>query len=221
MKKFERLPLIGKMLLELDEEGVLSLVREALQEGASPLEILEECQKGMTGVGIRYEQHDYYLSGLMMAGEIFRQVMELTEPHLCHYFYGRENGHILLGTVQGDIHDIGKNMFSTMARCHGFTITDLGVDVPPEAFREAAEEINPDIIGLSGLLTVAFDAMQQTVHTLRQSRVARVARTPVIIGGSLLNAQVCAYVGADYWCVDAVVGIKLCQEILNKGLSTS
>lgn len=86
MKKFERLPLIGKMLLELDEEGVLSLVREALQEGASPLEILEECQKGMTGVGIRYEQHDYYLSGLMMAGEIFRQVMELTEPHLCHYF---------------------------------------------------------------------------------------------------------------------------------------
>ena len=130
MKKFERLPLIGKMLLELDEEGVLSLVREALQEGASPLEILEECQKGMTGVGIRYEQHDYYLSGLMMAGEIFRQVMELTEPHLCHYFYGRENGHILLGTVQGDIHDIGKNMFSTMARCHGFTITDLGVMCP-------------------------------------------------------------------------------------------
>lgn len=201
-------------LVDLHEETVLALVRQRLQQGNDPLILLQECQEGMRQVGVRYEQRKYYLSGLMMAGEIFRQVMELVEPALGARLCGRESGHILLGTVQGDIHDIGKNIFSTMLRCYGFTVTDLGVDVPPTDFRDGARQLKPDIIGLSGLLTISYDVMQETVRLVRQSSEVRLARTPVIIGGGLLNARICADIGADYWAIDAMVGVNLCKRIV-------
>jgi methanogenic corrinoid protein MtbC1 len=201
-------------LVDLDEPGVLRLVGERLERGDDPLHLLEECQAAMRQVGVRYERHEYYLSGLMMAGEIFRQVMEIVEPALVERLSGSGSGHILLGTVQGDIHDIGKNIFSIMLRCHGFTVTDLGVDVPPEHFVEQAAQLHPDILGLSGLLTISYDSMRETVERLRRGGDAQLARLPVIIGGGLLNAQVCAHVGADYWAIDAMVGVNLCTEII-------
>ncbi|MBC7250227.1 MAG: cobalamin B12-binding domain-containing protein [Anaerolineae bacterium] len=203
-------------LVNLDEKGVLALVSQQLRQGEDPLRIIEECQEGMRQVGLRYEQRKYFLSGLMMAGEIFREVMELVEPVLVERLSGNESGHILLGTVQGDIHDIGKNIFGILLRCHGFTVTDLGVDVPPAYFLEQARQLQPDIIGLSGLLTTSYDVMRETVDLLRRSGDVLLARKPIIIGGGILNAQVCAYVGADYWAIDAMVGVDLCKEIMTK-----
>jgi dimethylamine corrinoid protein len=127
---------------------------------------------------------------------------------------GNASGHILLGTVQGDIHDIGKNIFGVLLRCHGFTVTDLGVDVAPAQFVQEALQTAPDIIALSGLLTLAYDSMKETIQKINKLDNPAIAQTPFIIGGGTVNAMVCGFVGADYWAIDAMVGVQLCKQIV-------
>lgn len=203
-------------LVDLEEAQVLELVRESLRANHNPMEILEDAQEGLRLVGVRYQEHEYYVSGLMMAGEIFREIMELVEPVLVQSLKGNASGHVLLGTIQGDIHDIGKNIFSTFLHCHGFTVTDIGVDVAPALFEQKAQEVRPDIIGISGLLTTSFDTMRAAVQLLRSSEDAEIARIPVIVGGGIMNAKVCGLIGADYWAIDAFVGTQLCKQIMQE-----
>ena len=150
-------------VLELKEAEVLALVQEHLQQGDDPLAIVEACEEGMRQVGQRYEQGEYYLSALIMAGEIFREVMELAQPVIEDRIRGNESGRILLGTVQNDIHDIGKNIQAMLLSCYGFTVLDLGVDVPAAEFLRQAREFQPDIIGLSGLLTSSTENIIQAL----------------------------------------------------------
>jgi methanogenic corrinoid protein MtbC1 len=199
---------------ELNEQEVLALVQQRLRNGDDPLLIVEECQEGMRRVGERYEQGQYFLSGLIMAGEIFREVMELAQPVIKEKVQGNESGRILLGTVQGDIHDIGKNIQSILFSCYGFTVYDLGVDVPPDAFVTQATKVKPDIVGLSGLLTSSYDAMRDTIALFRRDSDHPLVSIPIIIGGVSINDQVCQYVGADYWIVNAMEGVRLCQRLL-------
>ena len=201
---------------DLDEDRALDLVRQRLDNGDDPLAIAEDCQMGLRLVGERYEQRTYYLSGLIMAGEIFRRVMELLLPPLEQRITRDESGYILLGTVQGDIHDIGKNNLSLLLRCYGFTVDDLGVDVPPEKFLEQASRAQPDIIGMSGLLSISREAMHKTVKLIKDSPDPSIASTPIIIGGGLLNKQICEYVNADYWATDAMTGVRICRELAAK-----
>ena len=201
-------------VLELNEGEVLALVQERLQQGDDPLAIVEACEEGMRQVGERYEQGEYFLSALIMAGEIFREVMELAQPVIEGRIRGNESGRILLGTVQSDIHDIGKNIQAMLLSCYGFTVLDLGVDVPAIEFLRQALEFQPDIIGLSGLLTSSYDSMRETITLLRQAEEPTIAQTPIIIGGSTLNEQVSQYVGADYWVRNAMDGVRLCQQLL-------
>ena len=203
-------------LLELEEDAVLAQANERLQGGEDPFEIIEDAQLAMRLVGERYEQGDYYISSMMMAGEIFREVMEIVEPILVQKTTGNESGHILLGTVQGDIHDIGKNIFEILLRSHGFTVTDLGVDVPPTQFVEEILRIKPDIIALSGLLTIAYDSMKETIQKVKNLDNKDIAQTPFIIGGGTVNEMVCAFVGAEYWATDAMVGVQLCKQIMEE-----
>lgn len=168
----------------------------------------------MRQVGERYERGEYFLSALIMAGEIFREVMEMVTPLIKERFRGNESGVILLGTVEGDIHDIGKNNLSLLLTSYGFTVYDLGVDVPPAEFLRQALTLRPDIIGLSGLLTSSYDSMRRTVHLLRSCEDSEIAKTPIIIGGNQLNEQVCQYVGADAWVNDAMSGVRWCQRLL-------
>jgi methanogenic corrinoid protein MtbC1 len=167
-------------------------------------------------VGERYEQGIYYLSGLIMAGEIFREAMEILRPIIEIHFTGNESGTILLGTVRGDIHDIGKNSLSMLLSSYGFTVHDMGVDVAPVDFLLEAIQVNPDISGLSGLLTSSFEAMRETIQLIRLSGEDKIVRLPIIIGGNQLTQQVCQYVGADYWVTDAMSGVRLCQRLLGK-----
>ena len=197
-------------IAELDEESALTLVRQRIGAGDDPLFILGDCQKGMRQVGERYEQHQYYLSGLIMGGEIFYQVTELLQPVVESQISGQASGCILLGTVQGDIHDLGKNIVTMLLRCHEFTVYDLGVDVSPAEFAERAREVQPDIVGLSGLLTSSYETMHETVALLRSDG----NQAPIIIGGGQLSEQVCEYVGADFWTTDAVNGVELCQRLM-------
>lgn len=208
-----RLTLIAHVA-DLNEKEVLSLVETRIACGHNPLAIIEDCQEGLRQVGERYERQEYYLSGLIMAGEIFREVMELAQPIIENQFTGNESGTILLGTVKGDIHDIGKNNLSMLLTCYGFSVRDLGVDVSPADFLLQAIQTKPDIIGLSGLLTSSYDAMRETIHLIRHSGNPTITSIPIIIGGNQLNEQVCQYVGGDYWVTDAMTGVRLCQSLL-------
>jgi methanogenic corrinoid protein MtbC1 len=199
---------------DLDEKRALELVQQRLNTGDDPLAIVGDCQLGLRVVGERYEQRQYFLAGLIMAGEIFRQVMVLLQPSIEERISGNETGRILLGTVQGDIHDIGKNNLSMLLRCYGFVVHDLGVNIPPEEFVAQTRAIKPDIVGLSGLLSISRDAMRETVRLMRASTDPTVANVPIIIGGGLLNKEICDYVGADYWETDAMDGVRLCQSLL-------
>jgi methanogenic corrinoid protein MtbC1 len=204
---------------ELNEQAVLALVQGRLTEGDDPLSIVEECQEGMRRVGEQYEQGRYYLAGLIMAGEIFREVMELAQPAIEAQVDGEGSGRVLLGTVEGDIHDIGKNIQGMLLSCHGFTVYDLGVNVPPAEFLAQAKKIRPDIVGLSGLLTSSYDAMRDTIALIRDASAtdasaAELVDVPIIIGGTSINEQVCEYVGADHWIVNAMEGVRLCQRLL-------
>ncbi len=203
---------------DLNEDQSLALVRQRLEQQEDPLTIVEDCQEGLRQVGLRYERQEYYLSGLIMAGEIFREAMELLAPTIETHFDGSASGSILLGTVEGDIHDIGKNNLSLLLTGYGFTVYDVGVDVPPQGFLDKAEQLHPDIIGLSGLLTTSYDSMRETVRLVRGTQDPRVAHIPIILGGNQLNEQVCTYVGADGWVTDAMTGVRLCQRILKNGL---
>jgi methanogenic corrinoid protein MtbC1 len=212
-KNYQRRDLV-RLVADLMEQETLDLVRVRLEEKDDPLTIVEDCQEGLRLVGERYERQEYYLSGLIMAGEIFREVMELLSPVIEGSFIGSESGVILLGTVEGDIHDIGKNNLSLLLTCYGFTVHDLGVDVPPAEFLRMALQIQPDIIGLSGLLTSSYDSMLETIRLLRASPDLKIAEASIVIGGNQLNEQVSQYVGADGWVTDAMEGVRLCQKIM-------
>ncbi|MDR3561399.1 MAG: cobalamin-dependent protein, partial [Negativicutes bacterium] len=146
------------LFANLNENAVLEMVKQRLDAGHDPIEIIEDCNEGMRKVGEQYAQGSYYISGLIMSGEIFREVMELVQPLLQERFHGRSLGKILLGTVAGDIHDVGKNIAGMMLSCHGFAVIDLGIDVPDVEFAKKAVELKPDIVGLSGLITSSFES---------------------------------------------------------------
>jgi methanogenic corrinoid protein MtbC1 len=198
-------------ITDLQEETTLALVHQRLDAGDDPLLILKDCREGMRQVGVRYERNEYFLAGLIMAGEIFRQLMELVQPVVERQVSGQASGRILLGTVEGDIHDLGKNIVNMLLSCHRFVVHDLGVDVSPTTFVEQAAQVQPHLVGLSGLLTNAYDAMRETIALLR----SRGYQGPIIIGGGQLNEKVCEYVGADQWTTDAVTGVELCQRLIS------
>jgi methanogenic corrinoid protein MtbC1 len=199
---------------DLKEKSALAQVKERIARGDDPLAITEDCQEGLRIVGERYERQEYYLAGLIMAGEIFRQVMEMLQPIIEDRIIGDENGTILIGTVRGDIHDIGKNNLSMLLTSYGFTVHDLGVDVPAVEFLHKATALRPQVIGLSGLLTLAFDSMKETINLIRTAGDDEIASTPIIIGGNQLNELICQYTGADYWVTNAMEGVRICQEIM-------
>jgi methanogenic corrinoid protein MtbC1 len=204
---------LAALVAELREAEALDLVRRRMAAGDDPLAIIEDCQVGMREVGERYARRQYYLSGLIMAGEILREVMDLVLPEVEARFSGQTSGRVLLGTAQGDIHDLGKNLLVMLLRCYGFTVVDLGVDVAPERFVAEARAFKPDIIGLSGLITGAHANMRLTVDALRRMMAEDGTAIPILLGGQV-DEQVKAFVGADYWSTDAMEGVRLCQELV-------
>lgn len=199
--------------VNLDEERVLRIVGDLLREGKDPSEILEACRRATTLIGERFERGEYFLSELVFASEIFNGVMRLILPELKREV--KPAGTIVLGTVQGDIHDIGKNIFKAFAEAAGFRVIDLGVDIPPERFVEAVRVHNPDIVGMSGLLTISYESMKKTVEALKEAGLRD--RVKIIIGGGRVDEHVKRYAGADEWADNAMLGVKKCREMLGLG----
>jgi len=202
-------------MAELNEDEVLAIVKERMAQGENPFHLVEACRAGVQLVGERYERRDYFLSGLIMAGEIFQEVMQILGPAITDQYKGNELGSILLGTVAGDIHNIGKNILSMLLTSYGFTVRDLGVDVPPEEFVQNALEMHPGAVGLSGLLTSSFESMKETIAMIRQAG-GPLAQIPIVVGGGTTDAQVCEFVGADNWANDAMVGVRIFKKLLEE-----
>lgn len=208
--------LLTSLVANLEEDAVLELVKKRIAAGDDPLQIIDECNQGMRLVGQKYENGEFFVSGLIMSGEIFREVVELVQPLMEKLKDGGSKGVVLMGTVSGDIHDIGKNMTGMLLSVYGFTVVDLGVDVPPEVFAARAVELKPDIVGLSGLITASFETMKETVQALREKARAGGVSFPILIGGGMIDEQVNQYVGADYWVSDAMSGVRLCQKLMEE-----
>jgi methanogenic corrinoid protein MtbC1 len=202
-------------LIELDESRTLELTRELLAHGeATPLSILNTCQQALRMVGERYERQEYYIAGLIMAGELFKEVLDLAQPPHEQTAPEESSGTVVLGTVAGDIHDIGKNLFGTSLRGFGFKVVDLGVDVSPERFLAEVRRSRPDVVCLSGLIMAAFDSMKKTVGLLRATEAELGYRPPVVLGGGIIDGRVCDYCKADSWSTDAMEGVRICQDLV-------
>ena len=207
--------LLSQKLADLDEEGTLSAVRQELAAGKESLAVLDACREGMIQVGKRYETGEYFVSDLMLASEIFKQAVELLGPAMTTTAAATK-GKVVIGTVQGDIHDIGKDLVVNMVKANGFEVTDLGVDVPPEKFIATLKETGATVLGLSGLLTVGYDAMKKTIAAVDEAGLRPMVK--VMIGGGPINAEVCKYTGADAWGSDAQVAVALCEEWLKEAV---
>jgi methanogenic corrinoid protein MtbC1 len=204
---------LSTLMAELQEEAVLDLVQQHIADGVDPLTIIDLCHKGMIQVGEYYEQGRYFIAGLIMAGEIMRQVGQQVFPLLESKITNGNIGSIVLGTVEGDIHFIGKDIFKELVRVHGFVVHDIGVDVPPSKFLAAIREFKPDIVGLSCLISAAYQSMQETIALLKENTTEELAPRAYLIGGQVTEF-LCRELGADYWTNDAMKGVRLCQQIM-------
>jgi trimethylamine corrinoid protein len=201
--------LIISAFSRLQEEKVLGLVKQSLAAGQDPFMILEEVRTGLEVVGDIYNQGKYFLADLIMAAEIFMEVQKLVLGDRKHEETGPPQ--VIFGTVETDIHDIGKNITISTMRYYGLNVLDLGVNVPPRVFLKEVQETGAPILCLSGLISQSYDAMKNTVRLL--DRASQRPATRVIIGG-LVTEVVRDYTGADYWVKDCRAGVALCREIL-------
>jgi methanogenic corrinoid protein MtbC1 len=200
---------LATTISDLEEERVLKLVQERLDANDDPLAILADCREGMVLVGKRYESGDYYVSDLIMAGEIFKQANTLVSTKF-QTDSGATLGKVVIGTVKGDIHDIGKDLVVSLLKANNFEVLDLGVDVPPARFVEAVKNSRASVVGLSGLLTISFDSMKETIAALSTAGLRSMVK--VMIGGGPVTEQVRNYVGADAMGADAPAAVALCNQ---------
>jgi corrinoid protein of di/trimethylamine methyltransferase len=205
---------ISAALASLDEVLVEELVAKALEAGCPPLEVVERGMRpGMEEVGRRFERGEYFLPELIVAADIFQGVLgRRVLPLLPRE--SRVLGRVVIGTVRGDIHDIGKNLVAAMLRASGFEVIDLGVDVPPERFVEAVREHKPDILGMSALLTTTMLEMRNVIDALRAAGLRD--KVKVIVGGAPVTEEYAREIGADAYARDAVEAVRKCAELVGK-----
>jgi len=200
---------LKESLLNLDGEKTVEIVKSLLDKGTDPVEIIDVLRDALVEVGRKYETGEFFLSELVMTGEIMKDVLSVLEPKLKATRI-KTLGKIVVGTVQGDLHDIGKNIFAMLARAAGFEVIDLGVDVPAEKFVEAVKENKPEIVGLSALLTVTVPEIGTTIKALKEAGLRD--KVKVIIGGAAVSKELGKEFGADYAADNAVEGVEVCKK---------
>ncbi|GBF32595.1 methyltransferase corrinoid protein [Desulfocucumis palustris] len=202
---------LTKAVGDLDEKKVLGLLNEFVASNPSPQDtamVVSACQQGMAIVGDLFDAKEYFVGDLIFAGELLTSAIDILKPVM-----GGENtakiGKMVLATVQGDLHDIGKNIFKSMSEAAGFEVYDLGIDAPASAFVEKVKEVNPEIVGMSGVLTLALDSMKNTVEALKEAGLRDGVK--LIIGGNPVTEEACNMIGADAFTTNAAEGVKICQ----------
>lgn len=203
-------------VVELEEEKSYSLVKQLLDEGTNPQEIIEILRKGVEVIGEKFNKKEYFLTELVMAGEIFQQSAKILEPALkADKVKEKNKGVIVVGTVKGDVHDIGKNIFVTLLISAGFDVYDLGVDIPSQDFVDKVKETNADVVGYSGLLTIALETMKETTEALNSAGLRD--KVKIIIGGLPADEMWMNEAGADAFTDNAFEGVKIVKKWLEEG----
>jgi 5-methyltetrahydrofolate--homocysteine methyltransferase len=185
-----------------------------MADGENPVEILNDCTRAMETVGKRFEAGEYFLPELMMAGEMMNQISEMVKPKLKGQVTSKKRGKVLIGTVEGDVHDIGKGIVSFLLGVNGFEVCDIGVDVPPGKFVEKIKNFKPQVVGLSGLLTLAYDSMKNTVQAIDKASLRNGVK--IMIGGGQMGETVREYTGADAFGKDAMEGVTLAKKWIGR-----
>jgi 5-methyltetrahydrofolate--homocysteine methyltransferase len=201
--------LVG-LMADLKEKETIEMVKELIKEGTDPMEILDSAQSAMEVVGKRFEIGEYFIPDLFMAGEVMKGISEIVKPLLKKGDTRAKKGKVLIGTVAGDIHDIGKDIVTFMLDVSGYDVLDLGIDVPVSTFVEKTREFQPRVVGLSGFLTLAFDSMKKTVEALEQAGLRD--KVKIMIGGGQMDDEVRKYARADAYGKDAVAAVNLCRQ---------
>lgn len=202
---------LEKALVDLKKERVIVLVEDKLKRKTAPLEIVKELNNGMIEVGERFAAGEYFISELIYSSHIMKEALARLEPLFEHTDLSESGETVVIGTVKGDIHDLGKNIVATLLRNSGFRVIDLGIDVPAERFIEKLKETGAKVLGLSCLLNLAFHEMKNVVDRLKEAGMRNQIR--VIIGGQPIDEKVREYTGADYYAPDAPAGVKICRKI--------
>ena len=200
-----------KALVDLNEKQVLSEAKAMRERGVPVREILHDLQEGMRFVGEQFECQNYYLPELILSAKIFKQAIQIFEDALVRAPVEAEHGIFIIGTVAGDIHDIGKNIVATILGCQGFKVVDLGVNVPADKFIEAINEYKPRSVGLSCLLTTAFDSMKATVEAIEKAGLRK--GLSILIGGAPVTQATRDYVGADAFCLNAYEAVETARRM--------
>jgi 5-methyltetrahydrofolate--homocysteine methyltransferase len=200
-------------LSDMNEEDAFALAKKMLlEEGANPIRVLELCRNAMDIVGKRFEKGEYFLPELVLAGEMLENIGAIAKP-LIKEAPGEEPkklAKVLIGTVHGDLHDIGKNIVTFMLDINGFEVKDIGIDVPVKTFIEEINQFRPDVVGLSGFLTLAFDSMKETIEAIQDAGLRD--KLKIMIGGGQVDEAVLNYTGADAFGTNAIDAVTLCKN---------
>jgi trimethylamine corrinoid protein len=196
-------------ITDMREEDAIKIATQMLDSGQEPATVLEGCRKAMEIIGERFEAGDCFVPELILAGEMLKTIAEKVKPYLSQEVETEKIGKVVIGTVEGDIHDIAKDIVAFMLDINGFAVTDLGVDVPPAKFVETARETGAKVVALSGFLTLAYDPMKATVDALKAAGLNDVK---VMIGGGQIDEQIRAFTGADAFGRDAMTAVNLARQ---------
>jgi len=198
-----------KLLSDLKEPEALAFVEKALGEGVDPADLLGETKEGMNIVGQRFASQEYFIPDLFFSGEILKGIVQMLEPHLKKGEEAERLGKVIMGTVAGDIHDIGKDLVVFMLDVSGYEVMDLGTDVPAQKFVDTIKDTGSTVVGLSGFLTLAFDSMKETVDAIEKAGLRD--QVKIMVGGGQIDEQVRGYTGADAYGKDAMEAVKLAK----------
>jgi dimethylamine corrinoid protein len=198
-------------MADLEESTLIKEVKNLQAQGVSSMEIIQKLQEGMNIVGKRYEEKEYYLSELIMSAEIFKEAAALIGDDGAAGG-APTHGTMIIGTIYGDIHDIGKNIVSTVMSCNGFKVIDLGVDVPTARYIEAIKEHKPQVVGISCLLTTAFDGMKECISSIEAAGLRKDLK--ILIGGGPCDQTTANYVGADAYCKSAQESVDYSKKLV-------
>jgi methanogenic corrinoid protein MtbC1 len=200
---------LAKLLADLKEPEVLSFIENSLEQGVDAMELLGQAQEGMKIVGDRFASEEYFLPELIYSGEILKQIVEILKPNLKEGEKTSQQEKVIIGTVAGDIHDIGKNLVAFMLDVNGFEVIDLGIDVPAQKFVETIKESGCKVVGLSGFLSLVFQTMKETVDAISEAGLRE--NVKIMIGGGQIDEKVREFTGADAYGNDAMEAVKLAQ----------
>ncbi len=205
-------------IVEMQEEKAIELAKGMLEQGDDPIKLLEKCRKGMDIVGQRFAEGVYFIPELLMAGEILSQISAISKSKISSSSETAEKklGKVVLGTVAGDIHDIGKNIVGFMLDLNGFDVVDIGVDAPSQKFVDAVKEHQPQVVGLCGLLTLAYDPMKEAVAALAEAGLRDNVR--IMVGGGAIDDKIREYAGADGYGEDAMAAVTLARNWIEEGV---